>query len=155
MPTNDDISTVSAGLIPEIQAAILRDVAPIVEDILKRHIQTDIYDAYTPKPGAWVDDTTYERRHDLEENITSSFISQDTMLTTSTATANVSVVPGYEFSDKYPGAFLELIGGNRLGIWRGGFARPAVANAQAEVDNSSLVQSAIRNSITQVLNRAR
>lgn len=31
-----------------------KDVAPVAEDILKKHIKSDIYDAYTPKTNGWV-----------------------------------------------------------------------------------------------------
>lgn len=123
------------------------DVAPIAQKILLKHIATDIYGAYTPRENAWVGGTTYQRRHVLEGNLTSIMIEEDTLLTTSTATASPSVVVGYHFENRYPGSLLELIESGHTGIWRGGFPRPAVANAEREINNSADVNRAIRNGI--------
>ena len=144
---DDLLDAVEAGI-----ADILRsDVAPVVESILLKHIKSDIYGVYTPKPGAWVNGTTYQRRHVLEDGITSELIGNDTLMVTSNATANQSVVKGYQFSNRYAGAFLQLLESGHMGIWRSGFPRPAVANAQREVETSSKVSSAIKNGIKRVM----
>lgn len=127
--------------------AMLEEVAPVVEDILRRHIQTDIYDVYTPKEGAWIGGETYERSHLLEDSVTSYIIDGDTLFTTSMTTADESIVEGYDFSSNYPGAFLEMLASGHTGIWTSGFPRPAVENAQAEVDNSSAVRQAVDRSV--------
>lgn len=137
-----------------VQGILLAEVAPVVEEILRRHIQTDIYDAYTPKEGAWVDGQTYERRHVLEDAITSEIIDGGTLFVTSVAAANDSVVRGYEFSNDHPGAFLELLESGNMGIWRGGFARPAVTNAQSEVDGSAEIRMLIENGVRRELQMA-
>lgn len=141
------LDAVSAGVLDILQ----NDVAPVAESILLKHIKTDIYGAYTPKPGAWVNGTTYQRRHVLEDGITSEMISGDTLMVTSTATAGQSVVKGYQFSNRYSGAFLQLLESGHMGIWHNGFARPVVANAQKEVDGSSKIAGAIRSGIKRVM----
>lgn len=138
---------------PIVHQVLLEEVAPTVEEILRKHIQSDIYDAYTPQPGAWVDGETYERRHVLENSITSEIVDGDTLFVTSVAAASDPIVEGYEFTSKYPGAFLEMLASGNMGIWRSGFARPAVENAQAEVDNSSAIQAAIEQGVRRALSQ--
>lgn len=128
------------------------DVAPVAEDILRKHIQKDIYEAYTPKENGWISTdghrTTYERRYDLGEAVTSYMSGDHTLMITSRAKASPAVVKGYRFRDKYDGAFLELLESGHMGIWRKGFPRPAVSNAQKEIDNSRHIAAAIRRGIT-------
>lgn len=123
----------------EIPKILVEDVAPYVWEVLKKHIETDIYDAYTPKPGAWVHGTTYQRRHMLnaDENKVVLMEGKDTVVVTSGANASPSVVKGYSFRNRYSGSFLALIESGNTGIWRGGFPRPAVANTEAELDKSN------------------
>lgn len=128
-----------------------KDVAPVAEEILKKHIQSDIYDVYTLKENGWVTTdgarTTYQRRHVLEKAITSLMPDKQTLLVTSTATASPAVITGWSFHNRYPGAFLKLLETGNMGIWRGGFPRPAVSNTQEELDRSAAIQSAIKNGI--------
>lgn len=124
-----------------------RDVAPVAEDILKKHIKSDIYDVYTPKQNGWVNGTTYQRRHALEQAVTTIVQDKHTILVTSTATASPAVLSGWSFHNRYPGAFLKLLEVGNMGIWRGGFPRPAVTNTQNEIDISQEIKSAIQNGI--------
>lgn len=124
-----------------------RDVAPVAEDILKKHIKSDIYDVYTPKQNGWVNGTTYQRRHALEQAVTTIVQDKHTILITSTATASPAVLSGWSFHNRYPGAFLKLLEVGNMGIWRGGFPRPAVTNTQNEIDTSQEIKSAIQNGI--------
>lgn len=124
-----------------------RDVAPVAEDILKKHIKSDIYDVYTPKTNGWVNGTTYQRRHALEQAVTTIVQDKHTILVTSTATASPAVLSGWSFHNRYPGAFLKLLEVGNMGIWRGGFPRPAVTNTQNEIDTSQEIKSAIQNGI--------
>ena len=124
-----------------------RDVAPVAEDILKKHIKSDIYDVYTPKSNGWVNGTTYQRRHALEQAVTTIVQDKHTILVTSTATASPAVLSGWSFHNRYPGAFLKLLEVGNMGIWRGGFPRPAVTNTQNEIDTSQEIKSAIQNGI--------
>ena len=147
----DDIEDLLDAVESRLTDVLMEDVAPVVEKILLKHIKTDIYGAYTPKPGAWVNGTTYQRRHVLEDGITSKVMNGDTLLVTSEATANQSVVKGYHFSNRYEGAFLQLLESGHMGIWRNGFARPAVANAQREAEESSAVNNAIKRGLKRVM----
>lgn len=129
-----------------------KDVAPIAEDILEKHIKSDIYDAYTPKQNGWVtsdgSQTTYTRRHVLEGSITSYLTgNNDTLLVTSRATASPSIVKGYSFRNRYDGSFLKLLESGNMGIWNGGFPRPAVENTQNEIDKSGSIRLAILHGI--------
>lgn len=123
------------------------DVAPIAEDILKEHIKSDIYDVYTPIENGWVNGTTYKRRHILEGAVTTIVQDKNTILITSTATASPAVVSGWSFHNRYPGAFLKLLEVGNMGIWNGGFPRPAVSNTQKEFDTSQKIKSAIQKGI--------
>ncbi|MBR4021284.1 MAG: hypothetical protein IKI94_01595 [Ruminococcus sp.] len=131
----------------KLSVILEKDVAPIAEEILKKHIKSDIYDAYTPKENGWVNGTTYQRRHVLEEAVTSIMLDKNTVLITSTATASPSIVNGWSFHNRYPGAFLKLIESGNTGIWKNGFPRPAVSNTQDEIDNSNQIASAIKRGI--------
>lgn len=124
-----------------------QDIAPIAEDILKRHIKSDIYDAYTPKENGWVNSTTYQRRHVLEDGITTIVQDRHTILVTSIATASPAVLSGWSFHNRYPGSFLKLLEVGNMGIWNGGFPRPAVANTQNEIDSSNAIRNAIKSGI--------
>lgn len=134
---------------------LMTDVAPVAEDILRKHIETDIYGAYTPIDGGWFAgrkyESAYERRHVLENNIRSELENPTTLMTTSYATANQSLVPGYHFVNRYPGAFLQLLESGHMGIWSRGFARPAVSNAQREIDHSTSIKRAIKSGIKRVI----
>lgn len=130
------------------------DVAPIAENILRKHIKEDIYDAYTPKNNGWVDSqgnpTTYQRRHVLENSIVRRYTTIQgglELLITSDATASSAIVPGWSFHNRYPGAFLKLLEVGDMGIWRGGFPRPAVKNTQDDIDSSSDIKNAIGKGI--------
>lgn len=123
------------------------DVSTVAEALLKQHIKSDIYDVYTPHENAWVNGSTYQRRHVLEESITSFISDKNTLLITSTANASLAVVSGWSFQNRYPGAFLKLLESGNMGIWRQGFPRPAVSNTQNEIDGSPQIKSAIRNGI--------
>ena len=119
---------------------ILRsDVAPIAEDILRERIAVDIYAAYTP--------SYYQRRHVLEQQVEGDLTGPGTLLVTSTADASTSVVPGYSFENRSPGAFLEMLEVGNMGFWRRSFPRPAVAMAQGGIDRSAEIRKAIEDGI--------
>lgn len=129
-------------------SVILREeVAPVAEGILAKHIKSDIYDAYTPKENGWVNHTTYTRRHILESSITTISEDENTILITSKASASPAIVNGWSFQNRYPGSFLELLEVGHMGIWHGGFPRPAVGNAQKEFETSQKIKSVIEKSI--------
>jgi len=70
--------------------------SPVAEKILRERIAEDIYAAYTP--------TYYQRRHVLEQNVEGDLTGPGMLLVTSTADASPSLVPGYSFENRYPGA---------------------------------------------------
>ena len=127
------------------------DVAPYVESVLKQHIKDDIYGVYQPKNGGWVRGSTYERRGELADKVVSLFPSEDELIVTSAENANDSVVPGYVFSNRYEGSFLELLASGNMGIWRNGFSRPAVEIAQMDIDTSPDLDRIIAKGIKRVM----
>lgn len=132
---------------------LVEHVAPVAEKIVKKHIASDIYSVYTPISGGWVNGATYQRRHVLENNMYHSLNNaSDELLVTSNATASKSVVKGFSFHNRRPGAFLKLLETGNMGIWRNGFPRPAIGNAQAEIDKSSAISQAIRAGLNQIFN---
>jgi len=127
-----------------------KKIAPIAKEIVLKHIVSDIYGAYTPKENGWVTKngsrTTYRRRHllDSKGNIYHEFISGDEIIITSRVTASPAIAKGWSFHNRYPGAFLKLLESGNMGLWRGGFARPAIGNAQKEINTSSRINDLIR-----------
>lgn len=130
-----------------------KSVAPIAKDIVRKHIETDIYGAYTPKYNGWVSSdgvpTTYKRRQLLLSSgaIYHKFSAADEILVTSDATASPAVVKGWSFHNRYSGAFLKLLETGNMGIWRGGFPRPAIGNAQKEINKSPQIKSVIQREL--------
>lgn len=143
------------------------EIKPIVFDILHKHIQTDIYNAYTPTKGGWVSynpetgnfrrGVTYQRRYvllDPKNNYSKITYATEgeTQIATLHATIDAQVAPfprKRPFRYKGHGSFLELLELGRLGIFTrakfggGTFPRPAVANTQKEVDDSPRIMAAI------------
>lgn len=124
-----------------VEETVLIDyVAPVVENILRKHIERDVYKAYTPK--------VYKRRNSLTSTITSRMISSNELLVTATSQPNKPVSGWVSSGD---GAFLYMLEKGDLGWWRKGFSRPAISNAQREVDHSSAVKQAKKAGLKHVL----
>lgn len=147
MPTYGDWDELCNAAQEKLRTILDREVAPAAKEIVKKHIKNDIYDVYTPVPGGWVNGTTYQRRHVLEDAMLHKFIHDDEILVTSNATASKSVVKGYSFHNRRPGSFLQLLESGRMGIWVKGFPRPAIGNAQKEIDRSSAIRDAIQSGL--------
>lgn len=131
----------------KLSIILYEEVAPVAEEILAKHIKSDIYDAYTPKENGWVNHTTYTRRHVLEGSITTILEDENTILITSKASASPSIVKGWSFQNRHPGSFLELLEVGHMGIWHNGFPRPAVGNTQKEFKTSQKIKSVIKKGI--------
>lgn len=122
---------------------ILMDyVAPVVEDILRKHIDQDVYGAYSP--------TVYSRRGSLTAGVQSRMIADDELLVTTIAQPNR---PASGWASSGDGAFLYMLEVGDLGWWRKGFPRPAISNAQRETDRSSAVERAKKAGIRQVMKK--
>lgn len=154
MPKNCDSWETLAEAVQQRCATILdKAIAPIAKEIVRKHIQTDIYEAYTPRENAWVTSdgtpTTYKRRRLLLKRgaIYHKFSAADEIMITSNVTASPAILKGWSFHNRYPGAFLKLLETGNMGIWRGGFPRPAIGNAQKEIDKSSEISRVIRREL--------
>lgn len=154
MPRNfDDWEGLTDAVQRKCATILDKAVAPIAKEIVRKHIETDIYGAYTPKENGWVNSdgepATYERRKLLLSRgaIYHEFSAPDEIMVTSKVTASPAVVKGWSFRNRYPGAFLKLLEVGNMGIWRGGFPRPAIGNAQKEIDKSSRISRVIRQEL--------
>jgi len=141
MPSNPagDWETLVTQAQETLDCILLCDVSPVAEKILREHIAEDIYAAYTP--------AYYQRRHVLEQSVEGDLTGPGTLFVTSTANASPSLVPGYSFENRYPGAFLEMLEVGNMGFWRRHFPRPAVTMAQGAIDRSVEIRSAIEDGI--------
>ena len=148
----DDLETLMTHVGGDIPVSVSEDVAREVEKILRKHIQSDIYGAYRPQSGMWVYGTTYVRRSYLEDYVYHEILPDGTLLVSSNAVANQSIVPGYEFSNEENG-FLQLLESGHMGIWRNGFPRPVIANAQKEADNSPVIRAIAEKGMEREMNR--
>lgn len=126
-----------------------KDIAPVAKEIVRRHILSDIYESYTPKENGWVnargERATYQRRYSLTKrgSVYHKFISKDEIIITSNAPASTPIVKGWRFRNK-TGGFLEMLELGDMGIWRGGFPRPAIGNAQKEINKSPQIKALIK-----------
>ena len=152
MPDYDSWESLTSAAQAKCKTILDKEIAPVAEDIVRQHIQSDIYDVYTPIPNGWVNGTTYKRRHVLDKSVYHSFISDDEIMITSNATASKSVVRGYSFHNRRPGSFLKLLETGRMGIWRHGFPRPAITKAQNEINKSSTIRHAIQSGLDRYFN---
>ena len=124
---------------------LMNDVAPIVKEILRKHIETDVYGAYRSLAK-----NPYMRRGLLTSRITSKMISDDTMLVTSIAQP---AKPADGWASSGDGAFLYMLEVGDLGWWRKDFPRPAISNAQREVDKSAAVERAKKMGLKRVMKK--
>lgn len=139
----------AAAIDAVVPAVLESSVAPVMESIVTKHVKEDVYDAYTPKPGGWslsrmkssvrsayaasAGDSTYHRRNSLY-NLKSEMQGRNTLLTTTSSAPAPAVVRGWSFHNRRDGAFFQLLESGKTGIWRGGFPRYPIRNAQREID---------------------
>lgn len=129
---------------------VLQSVIPVAEDILRKHIRKSVYISSEPHPNKWVNGETYQRRHTLEDSVETIWEGDHEIVITSTADANASIIPGYHFVSSYPGGFLQLLESGHMGFLNAGahgFPRPAVTNAQMEVNSSSKINAAVEKGL--------
>lgn len=155
----DDIGSLIAAAEAKVTTILRSDVSPIAEQIVREHIESDIYGAYSPKPGGWFGGKMYtepyRRRHDLASQVYTIHQGNDEILVTSYATGNIPVLSGYSWARGEPGSFLQFIEQGGFGLWQDGFPRPAIKNAQAEIDASlsgGAIASAIQGGIKREFN---
>ena len=147
-----------------IKDVLMNDVAPEMEDILIRHIESDIYGAYTPHEFRWSWNYTppgfvrsrgdsssyikYQRRNSLLDKgkMVRKMIDDNTVFVTQDAEPNESIL-GWTWVPNGDGAFLQMLGTHVGRLWYGGFARDAIGPAQKEIDESQEVMSALERGI--------
>jgi hypothetical protein len=161
----DDWGPLVAAANRKTKTILETDVAPVAEDILKRHIRDDIYGAYRPKTNGWVDEdghrATYERRNDLSNKVTSVFeqtFTGTTITVTSTEIPRHPVRKGFAKTwwnhNRTTGSLLQLLESGNMGIWRGGFARPAVSNTQEAFETDRRINAAIKRGVTREIGKS-
>lgn len=123
--------------------------------VLQASIWNDVYRAYTPRPYGWVAYTgqqdengnpvyrkgvTYKRRYDLPSSVYSELKEPGVLFISTKAKPRPSIWPTSSYDNNRAGAFLELLAGNPskknggMGLWHGGFPRPALKHAQEHID---------------------
>lgn len=146
----------------KVSTILETDVAPIVEDTLKKHIQKDIYDVYTPVNGGVFGGVRFKhayQRRDLPSSVYSYLLDGSTIIATSDATASKPILKNHSWTLRYPGSFLEMLERGNLGLlnkkFPRGFPRPAVSNTQSEVNRDlkrGKISKAIRDGIKREFN---
>lgn len=129
-----------------IKDVAINDVAPIVEEILVRHIYRDIYGAYTPRE--------YKRRYMMSDGdaLVVKMLDDSTLFVTINAKPDGTWTGSSSWTPRYDGSFLEMLEKGDLGWWKKGFPRPAVSNAQKEVDeNRDKINAAIARGLNRVI----
>lgn len=130
------------GLDMEIPTAAIAEIRKLGEEVLRRHIETNIYGVDKRGSGTWVHGTTYSRRHALPATVY-SYVAGNTVYVTASGAPSTPIRNGASFDSSEPGSFLGLLESGNLGFltrtsrYAPGFPRPAVSNAQAEVDGSA------------------
>lgn len=139
-----------ASLLTEANAKTFKilnqDVLPVGREIFKQHIQKDIYDAYTPQQGAWINGSAYTRRYDLL-NIGTIHLGNNTIMLTNFSSPSPPIIKGWSFKHSGAGSFLKLLESGNMGIWKKGFPRPAVSNTQKDFDSNGKLNNAIQKGI--------
>lgn len=153
MPEYNSYEDLVSSLESELSKVLEDYVTPVMTDILKRHIYTDIYQAYRPIRGGWVNGSTYQRRYHLPDSLYSIIRpnGDGVMAIVTSDESFTPIVKGYRFNNNYnPGAFLEMLEKGNMGIWKHGFPRPAVSNAQKEIDTSSEIKEAVKKGLNAI-----
>lgn len=171
MDNYDNYTDLVDDIKQEYTRRLVDEIKPIVFDILRKHIQTDIYDVYTPRENGWVEYdeaagkwrrwVTYKRRYGLldtgkeyytvEDNSSGNAVSLTLFATIDEQVSPFPRKHAFKYSDH--GAFLKLLEVGRLGIFTaarfGGspFPRPAVSNAQAEIDKDPRIKAIINRAV--------
>lgn len=130
--TYNSIEEYLAAVEAAIPTAMMKSVAPKVEDILAIYTIMRVYAVYHPKAGGWVRGTTYQRRMALAEGIV-SWMEGDELNVTSEAAPNTSITGKAVYGGR-DGGFYTMLASGRTGLWRNGFPRPVIPEAQAFVD---------------------
>ncbi len=131
----------------DLRRVLETEVAPYMEDVLREHIYTDIYDANEPHEDSWVHHRTYQRRYLLPQRVRSYTNKRGNIVrVTSTATARTPIFSGSRWGSA--GAFLNMLQEGNMGFLStytsyGYFPRPALANAQKEIETSGVIMSII------------
>lgn len=151
----DNMATLMMATQGAAMQVLTEYVAPVAKDILRKHINTDIYAAGTtagrPREGAWIHGSTYRRRGNIGDAITSRLEDAETLFVTSTAPANTSIIKGSHFSNLSEGSFLQLLETGPWGIYKSGFPRPVIKNTQKEYDSSSEIKNAMKRGINDLI----
>lgn len=146
----------------DTQIILEKYVKPVMQKILLEHIREDIYgsspsSSYAGRPARTPYDKAglpapkqYVRSYNLLDagNIVTE-LDGNTLYMTSNAQPPTVWSGSWSATE---GGFLALLEGGDLGVWRKGFPRPALTNAQREVDRSQAIQSAIRKGFEEVFN---
>jgi len=131
----------------DLRVMLESDVAKYMEDVLREHIYSDIYDVSQPGENKWLHHTTYRRRYGLPQRVRAYTNKRGNIVrVTSTATARNPIYDGSRWGA--PGAFLNMLQEGNMGFLSqythyGYFPRPALENAQHEIETSGIILAMI------------
>lgn len=142
-------------LLRDITKQIDIEITPSLKDILESYVDSEIYDAYTPKykgwgyaeGGKWIR-ATYARRNDIGNKLTSIVDSTRGEVTVTTLEKPNTSRYGGDWINAFNqihGSFFLLLERTAPGLWHGGFSRPVIPLAQEEVNNSPDIRSSIQS----------
>lgn len=161
MPSFSDINSLCQAVENTFPNILENQVYPVAVEIFRKHVDSDIYGAYTPS-------SLYARRGNIGSNIyreittsgvggyelgiTSAEPAYDQWVWKSTKKSGNGTQYIYKnvpngWTEQFPGAFMKMLEGTNFGLWKGGFPRPVITNTQNEYSTSSAVKAAIKAGI--------
>lgn len=127
MKVFENMAALEAYILDQVKDCLYNEIGDEAEHAIQRHIESDVYDAYSP--------TQYERRGLLRSGRNlDRFPNGFTLTILDNTPGNTPIGKGY----RPTGTDLsEIIStgaqGHGYGRWRGAFARPYMKNAEKEV----------------------
>lgn len=133
-------------------------VVPVMKDILLKHIQDDIYGQEAPTKHQWFGGQPYSRTGALleESSLYDIMLDDTTVMVTSNAQPDYAPIKtSKRFDGNTEGGFLAMLENGNMGFWSTvtglRFPRPAISNAQKEIDDSPEIEAALQRGLKEVL----
>jgi hypothetical protein len=124
----------------QVSDSLRRDVSEKVIDVVKDHIQKDVYDAYTPYSTDGIT-PYYERTYQLLEDVVSDPVYDDSIYITDTRSENgKDITEIIETGQGYTWGYRRNLD-NEIG------SRPFMENAKDEIQRDSIATNALKESL--------
>lgn len=140
----------------EAKEVLEKYVLPIMERILLEHIESDIYGAYTPKEYGWIGGKTYKRKYSLTSRMALYHEVHSTNMMVTSLAEPENLWGGFDGSY---GGFLAILEDGNMGAWSSvtgmTLPRPALSNAQKDVDQSKELDAAAERGVQIIMKKRR